>query len=435
MASYAAAAIAGAVAMQQAVAGHNRRLDGSPLAMRVGLSAGDATFEDGDWFGRPVVEASRLCAAAEGGQILAADLVRVLAGNRIDVELRPQGERQLKGLADPIAVCEVAWVPPDGPAGDGHPPLPDALERAIGSGLGFVGREVEVESLTHGGGAVVLWGGCDEDLGIPYQPFAEPVGQYAHSVAIAELLTGLGALAGELCRLVPDLERLVPGLEPTGRADPEEERHRLFEAVSELRMTAPGPESWRARPWPPLRSWGWAASSESPAPCWPESPSSGVGGGRGQAGPEPVAQFDGVDLAVGPAATGDDKAGGGHAHQAGQPEQLPTHAQDGSGLGRRSDQGPEAAVELMLLVTVLLDHAFGGLDELVNVQPVGQRREGHDHQRGDQHVAVVLGDRQGELAHELVGVLAVRVAGQDQVQDPLLVVGLDRPVVVRHLGR
>jgi adenylate cyclase len=69
MVSYPAAAdaIAGAVAMQQGVDLHNRRCDGARLAMRVGISAGDASFEDGDWFGTPVVEAPRRCTAAERG--------------------------------------------------------------------------------------------------------------------------------------------------------------------------------------------------------------------------------------------------------------------------------------------------------------------------------------------------------------------------------
>jgi hypothetical protein len=63
----AADAIADADAMQQGVDLHNRRCDGARLAMRVGISAGDASFEDGDWFGTPVVEASRLRTAADGG--------------------------------------------------------------------------------------------------------------------------------------------------------------------------------------------------------------------------------------------------------------------------------------------------------------------------------------------------------------------------------
>ena len=43
--------------------------------------------EDGDWFGTPVVEAARLCSAAQGGQILVTDLVRRLAGDRAGIAL------------------------------------------------------------------------------------------------------------------------------------------------------------------------------------------------------------------------------------------------------------------------------------------------------------------------------------------------------------
>ena len=66
------------MAMQQAVElmARSERL---PLTIRVGVSAGDVTLEDGDCFGTPVVEASRLCAAADGGQILVAEVVTVLA--------------------------------------------------------------------------------------------------------------------------------------------------------------------------------------------------------------------------------------------------------------------------------------------------------------------------------------------------------------------
>ena len=37
---------------------------------------------------------------------------------------------------------------------------------------------------------------------------------------------------GELARLVPELARIVPGLDPPLRADPETERYRLFDAVA-----------------------------------------------------------------------------------------------------------------------------------------------------------------------------------------------------------
>jgi tetratricopeptide (TPR) repeat protein len=55
--SSAADAVGCAVRMQQAVDDH-RRTAGVPLAIRIGLSLGDVTFEDGDVFGTPVVEAA-----------------------------------------------------------------------------------------------------------------------------------------------------------------------------------------------------------------------------------------------------------------------------------------------------------------------------------------------------------------------------------------
>jgi class 3 adenylate cyclase len=67
----AASAIEGAVAAQQAVARSNRHAT-EPLMMRVGLAIGDVTEEEGDFFGEAVVQAARLCAAAEGGHILSA---------------------------------------------------------------------------------------------------------------------------------------------------------------------------------------------------------------------------------------------------------------------------------------------------------------------------------------------------------------------------
>src|SRR5437016_1095168 len=65
MASFAGAADAvdAAVAVQQAIDVYNRKAT-SALAVRVGVSAGDVTWEGGDCYGLAVVEASRLCAAA-----------------------------------------------------------------------------------------------------------------------------------------------------------------------------------------------------------------------------------------------------------------------------------------------------------------------------------------------------------------------------------
>src|SRR4029079_16864989 len=60
----ASAALSCAVGMQQGVERDNRGREHS-VGLRVGLSVGEVTHEDDDYFGDAVVEASRLCAACE----------------------------------------------------------------------------------------------------------------------------------------------------------------------------------------------------------------------------------------------------------------------------------------------------------------------------------------------------------------------------------
>src|SRR5438445_2328292 len=120
--SSAVEALAAAVDMQQGTNAHGRRA-GVPLALRVGLSLGEVATEDGDVFGTPVVEAARLVAMARPGQILCTSLVRAVAGSRAPVALTDAGVLALKGLPDPVAVCEVAWEPPNEAASLALPPL------------------------------------------------------------------------------------------------------------------------------------------------------------------------------------------------------------------------------------------------------------------------------------------------------------------------
>ena len=106
----AARAIACAVAMQQGTERANRT---SPhtIGLHAGLSGGDVVRDDGDCFGDPVVEASRLCAKCTGGQILAAEIVRIMAGRRCRHECRSVGPLNLKGLPEPVPTIEVLWEP------------------------------------------------------------------------------------------------------------------------------------------------------------------------------------------------------------------------------------------------------------------------------------------------------------------------------------
>jgi class 3 adenylate cyclase/tetratricopeptide (TPR) repeat protein len=263
-------AVACAVAMQLAVGRHNRRA-GEPLAVRIGVAVGEATHEDSDYFGTPVIEASRLCARAEGGQILVTEMARALAGTRGGHRFEPLGPMELKGMPEAVPVHEVRWEA----VADAAPTLPPRLP--VDRSLAFIGRAGEREVLerawksaeqgtiqvvlvagepgigktrlateialhAHQQGGLVLLGTCDEDLAVPYQPFVEAL---RHLVAVCpddELAEALAERGGELTRLLPELLRRVPGLPPPQGADPETERYLLFSAVIDLMEAA---SRWR----------------------------------------------------------------------------------------------------------------------------------------------------------------------------------------------
>ena len=109
--------------MQQAIA--SRRTD-EPMAIRVGVSSGEAELEDGDYFGLPVIEAARLCATAQGGEVLTTGLVRMLARSRGTVGLEPVGALELKGLDEPVETYRVVWSPLE--SNVTCPPFPSRLD-------------------------------------------------------------------------------------------------------------------------------------------------------------------------------------------------------------------------------------------------------------------------------------------------------------------
>ena len=262
----ASAALVCAVAMQQAVYRDNAKAERS-LGLRVALSAGEATKEDGDYFGEPVVEAARLCARAEGGQILIADVVRANAGRRSPHAFTSLGELELKGLPEPIETLAVGWEPltEEEATSSGGVPLPARL--AHRPGVGVVGREEELASLSasakrvasgegsevvliagepgqgkttlvseiarqaHEDGMTVLLGRCDEEVGSPYRPFHEALTHYVAHAEEALLRTHVAAHGGELARLVPALQQRLGDLPAPQSTDPDTERYLLYAAA------------------------------------------------------------------------------------------------------------------------------------------------------------------------------------------------------------
>jgi class 3 adenylate cyclase len=104
----ASAAIACAVAVQRAVARHSRAHPDLALRVRIGLNAGEPIADEELLFGAAVNLAARVCARAQGGQILVSDVVRQLvAGTQLQfVARRPA---VLKGFRGRFRLFEVPW--------------------------------------------------------------------------------------------------------------------------------------------------------------------------------------------------------------------------------------------------------------------------------------------------------------------------------------
>ena len=265
------AGISCAAKMQRAVERHNRR-DGEPLAIRVGLSMGEATEEDGDYFGDPVIEASRLCAHAGAGQILTSNMVRAIAGRHSSQELATRGSAVLKGLPDPVQIVEVLWrLGPELDDVGGQLPVPVRLTGTSGDApFAFCGRDNELSVVAdvhkrsiaehrlgvvlvsgepgigkttlvakaaraaHAEGSNVVYGGAEEDLAVPYRPWvaalsnlvdgipAEPLGQFAEENGLA------------LARLLPALARVVGNETPAAGTDADAERFMIMEGAVRL---------------------------------------------------------------------------------------------------------------------------------------------------------------------------------------------------------
>lgn len=102
-------AIQCAVELQRRIEKRNRTASETPaLAVRIGINAGEPIEEDGDLFGATVILASRIAAAATGGQILVANSVRDLSAGK-GFQFEERGSIDAKGFDEPVHIWSVAW--------------------------------------------------------------------------------------------------------------------------------------------------------------------------------------------------------------------------------------------------------------------------------------------------------------------------------------
>ena len=111
------------------------------------------------------------------------------------------------------------------------------------AGIGKTRLAGEFARAAHGRGARVLWGRCDEERTVPYQPIVQAFGQLAAQIPREALRALVDGWAADLARLVPGLAQRLGDLPAALSSDPDTQRYRLYEGtasvVNALSRTAP----------------------------------------------------------------------------------------------------------------------------------------------------------------------------------------------------
>lgn len=253
-------AVDSAVAMQVA---DRRLLGGASARTRTGIGFGECIDEDGDFFGIPAVRAARLCAVAKPGQVIVDEYVAALA-DHASARFEPLGDLTLKGMEKPVRAMELLWDA-TGRSVPLQPALHAAQDRFVGRerqldrlqqaweraragetrlslvagepGAGKTSIAAELARRLHDEGSVVLFGRCDDGIGMAYQPFAQALGHYVTNAPNGVIEDYISDHGGDLVRLVPHLSTRVPSAKPT-IGDPAGEQWALSTAVHALLQVA-----------------------------------------------------------------------------------------------------------------------------------------------------------------------------------------------------
>ncbi|MDX3107024.1 ATP-binding protein [Nonomuraea angiospora] len=250
------------IAVQQAVADENERAP-DKISIRAALAAGDVCWGHDDVSGLPTVEAARLVAIAEGGQVLCTDLVRRLAQGRSRHEFKDLGRLPGKGLREPLHTYELHWQ-----SADHHQVAGLAPWLEDGHVLPFVGRDEQLRALDgelaaaeFGSGLVILQGDsgvgktrlasevarralkrqftvlagrCTDPARRAYEPIAGAVERLARTSPALLLRAGVDQQCGQLVRLAPSLAAPPLSLEVPPATEPVSERYHLMAAARTL---------------------------------------------------------------------------------------------------------------------------------------------------------------------------------------------------------
>jgi class 3 adenylate cyclase len=101
--------LAAAVGIQRAFAAYNADNRDLQLKVRIGLHTGEAIRQEDDFYGRNVVVAARIGAAARGGEVLVSSVLKELTEGHREFTFMEPLELELKGLRGSHRVFPVDW--------------------------------------------------------------------------------------------------------------------------------------------------------------------------------------------------------------------------------------------------------------------------------------------------------------------------------------
>lgn len=101
-------------------------------------------------------------------------------------------------------------------------------------GVGKTRLAAEMAREASDAGGTVLFGRCDEDAGVAYQPFAEALGHYATNCPVEVLEAHVATFGGFAGAILPELGRRLGALDVPEGSDRQSERRLLFDALTSL---------------------------------------------------------------------------------------------------------------------------------------------------------------------------------------------------------
>lgn len=249
------------------------------VELRAGLHAGECELLGNQLAGMAIHVAARVSGLAGPSEVLVSAAVRDLVagsglqfGDRGTYELRGvPGSWEVYALLSPALGALAGQVPPLAQSAPPVPLPPSAaaslsessltdrtveLERCLAAfehvhagerrtvliagepGIGKTRLVAELAARCQSSGVTVLWGRCDPELGIPYQPFVELLTHYARFAPPHVLAQHRARFGRELARLVPELAGTMSSPAATPEQSREENRHVMFAAVDGLLRTA-----------------------------------------------------------------------------------------------------------------------------------------------------------------------------------------------------